>query len=67
MSPILLGPRDLSCTNSIQGSHMANSFIEHMGFTVSTVVYLVHQMQRARLAADRYGPLHEMETTKISQ
>lgn len=67
MRPILLGPWDLSCSNSIQGSHMASSFLEHMGFTVSTVVYSVHQMQRARLAVDRYGPLHEMETTRISQ
>lgn len=31
---------------------MASSFLEHMGFAVCTVVYLVHQMQCARLAVE---------------
>ena len=38
--------------NSIQGSHTASSFLEHTGFAVCTVVYSVHQMQRARLAVE---------------
>lgn len=52
MSPILLRAWDLLCMSSIQGSHMASSFLDHMGFAVGTVVYSVHQIQRARLAVE---------------